>query len=163
MNDGLFHEDFGKLISSTNTKNVLILGDFNVHWDEPDNRNTRIFVQLLDAADLVQKVAEPTHRDGHILDWVVSRSDNDVSLQSIFVEDQLISDHFLVTFTIDMERPAVPMKKIQARNLRNINMDLFRENLSSSVLVTSPPDDISQLDPLYNSTLSSLLETYAHD
>ena len=161
LNDNVFHEDFGKLVSSISSKNLLILGDFNVHWDESDNRHTRDFVQLLHSANLVQHVSEPTHKDGHILDWVVSRSCNDGFLKSVIVEDHLISDHFLVTFTTDMEMPAVPIKKIQARKLRNIDMDLFRDHLSRSDLVISPPDDISQLVLLYNNTLSSMLETFA--
>ena len=80
---------------------------------------------------------------------------------SVTVEDQLISDHFLVTVTTDMEMPAVPEKKVQARKLRNIDMDSFREHLSRTGLMLSPPNDISQLALLYNNTLSALLETFA--
>ena len=161
LQDSMFHEDFGRLVSLINTKNLLILGDFNFHWDEPDNRHTHLLVQLLESANLLQHVMAPTHKNGHILDWILSRSDKDVFVESVSVEDQQMSDHFLVWCTTNMERPAVPMKKIQARNLRGIDMDVFREALSMSELVKSPPEEIEQLVYLYNRTLSSLLDTYA--
>ena len=133
----------------------------NFDWDEPDNRHTHLLVQLLESAHLLQHVMAPTHKNGHILDWILSRSDKDVFVESVSVEDQQMSDHFLVWCTTNMERPAVPMKKIQARNLRGIDMDVFREALSMSELVKSPPEEIEQLVYLYNRTLSSLLDTYA--
>ena len=161
LKETMFHEDFGQLVSSISNKNLLILGDFNFHWDEPDNRHTRLLVQLFDSADLVQHVSQPTHRGGHILDWVVSRSDKDIFVQSMSVEDLLMSDHFLIKFTTNMARPSAPKKKIQARNFKKMDMNSFRSSLSMSDLVNSPPDDVEQLVLMYNKTLSSLLDTYA--
>ena len=161
LKDSMFHEDFGTLVSSISNKNLLIIGDFNFHWDIQDNRQTCLLAQLFDSADLVQHVVEPTHRDGHILDWAISRSDKAIFVQSVTVDDLLLSDHFLVSLTINMIKPVAQKIKIQARNLKRMDINSFRKDLSESKLVMSPPDDVEQLVLLYNHTLSSLLDTYA--
>ena len=105
LKDSMFHEEFGNMIAANTNKNILIIGDFNFHWDEPTNVHTRRIAQLFDSADLVQHVVDPTHSDGHILDWIVTRSDKKTIVRSVSVEDLLLSDHFLVCFTTDMARP----------------------------------------------------------
>ena len=161
LTEAMFFEDFGRLLSSLPNKNLLILGDFNFHCDDPGNRGTRLLMQILDSADLSQHVSEPTHRDGHTLDLVVSRSDKAVFVQSVTVENLLMSDHFLVMFETDMERPVAPKKKILARNIRQMDVESFRNDLADSELVRQPPIDVEELSTLYNQTLSSLLNTHA--
>jgi hypothetical protein len=161
LTDALFHEEFGKLVSSITNKYLLILGDFNFHWDDQQNRNTRLLTSLFDSSDLRQHVFLPTHRAGHILDWIVSRSDSLKFVQSVTVEDLLLSDHFLVVCETSLIKPSSKRKKMKTRNLKKIDMDGFCSDLSDSELVKHPPDDVEQLVSLYNSTLSSLLDTYA--
>ena len=44
----------------------------------------------------------PTHRDGHILDIVVTRI-NDMSIVDLDVKDLSLSDHFLLSFCVPYE------------------------------------------------------------
>ena len=64
IKESSFHKDFGELVSSIKNKSLLILGDFNFHWDDPENTHTRQLKQLFDSADLAQHVSKPTHRAG---------------------------------------------------------------------------------------------------
>ena len=116
LKDSMFHEEFGKMIATNTNKNILILGDFNFQWDEPTNVHTRRITQLFDSADLVQHIVNPTHSDGHILDWIVTRSDKQTIVHSVSVEDILLSDHFLVRFTTNMFKPDAKKREIHARN-----------------------------------------------
>ena len=161
IKESSFHEDFGKLVSSIKNKSLLILGDFNFHWDDPGNTHTRQLKQLFDSADLTQHVSNPTHRAGHILDWVVSRSNIPAFVHYVSVEDLLLSDHFLVRLKTNMKRPVAGRKKIKTRNLKNIDMYSFRESLAKSDLVKSQSSDPEKLVLLYNQTLSILLDDYA--
>ena len=101
LTDATFHEEVGKLVCSVtrSNKNLMILEDFNVHLDSPQDRDSKLLIQLLDSLDLCQHVSQPTHRQGHVFDWVISRSRSVHSniVQSITVEGLQISDHFFVT------------------------------------------------------------------
>ena len=57
---------------------VLIVGDFNVHWDKQDPPETKEIQSLLASYNLQQYVMDATHKEGHILDWVVSRKSDDL-------------------------------------------------------------------------------------
>ena len=65
---------------------------------------TQTACQLLNNHNLSQLVLEPTHRSGHIIDWLVAReSDNLVS--SVSVTDQLESDHKAVLACLKLSNP----------------------------------------------------------
>ena len=51
---------------------LLIMGDFNLHFDDLNDKHVRSFRDLLEAVGMTQHVTQPTHRDGHILDFVIS-------------------------------------------------------------------------------------------
>ena len=55
-------------------KHFLGLGDFNVHMDEPSDRETIQLSDLLDTLNITQHVTEPTHVKGHMLDLVLTNS-----------------------------------------------------------------------------------------
>ena len=46
----------------------MVYGDFNIHFDVADDYNTRKLLDLLESADLVQHIKEPTYRSGHTLE-----------------------------------------------------------------------------------------------
>jgi len=54
---------------------VVVTGDLNLHIDVVGACNARRFQELMDTFGLQQSVTAPTHRDGHILDVLVTRSD----------------------------------------------------------------------------------------
>ncbi len=73
---GLFLEELTSLIVNLKQKNILLLGDFNVHWDNPSDAVVKKFIKLLDSNDLIQHISVPMHRSGHTLDWVITRSNS---------------------------------------------------------------------------------------
>ena len=75
---------------------LLIVGDFNLHFDDLKPNHVRPFTDLLKAAGMTQHVTQPTHRHGHILDFVISRQ-CDASLQDVEVLPRCVSDHHAIT------------------------------------------------------------------
>jgi len=75
----MFKDEFSKLLETTNQSKgrLVILGDFNMHSDKPDNPDTKHLLKLLDLHDLRQHVTCPTQKAGHILDWVLTRGTED--------------------------------------------------------------------------------------
>ena len=64
----------------------MITGDFNFHLDNPSDRATTRFRVLLDVFDLKQHVKDSTHKSGHILDLVITRS-GDQLVRNVRVSD----------------------------------------------------------------------------
>ena len=77
----LFFEEFGifleKLVLSTQP--LIILGDFNFHLDIATDYHA---MKFLDTFNLIQFIKAPTHKDGHILDLVISRSNDAQIIQA---------------------------------------------------------------------------------
>ena len=55
---------------------LLILGDFNIHYDKISDGNRWHLCKLLETHNLVQHVQGPTHQSGHTLDLVITREDD---------------------------------------------------------------------------------------
>ena len=69
------------LSSVTLGGSVLILGDFNFHYERPDDPHVSKILDLLHVYNLEQSVHVPTHKHGHILDWIVYRPDDNIQAQ----------------------------------------------------------------------------------
>ena len=82
---------------------LLIVGDFNVHWDKQDWQEGKDLVTLLASFNLEQHVKEITHTFRHILDYVISGPDDDL-LDDCDV-DSLLSEHHAVHFTLKCQKP----------------------------------------------------------
>ena len=54
---------------------LSLLGDFNFHFDDCSDGQVMRLKSMLSDFGLTQLVQTPMHRRGHILDWVVVRSD----------------------------------------------------------------------------------------
>ena len=76
----MFLQDFADYLAvlSASPSKLVIVGDFNIHWDDQANADTKKFVDIMKSHDLLQHVCDSTHTYGHILDCVLSRSDEDV-------------------------------------------------------------------------------------
>ena len=59
-----FLDEITKLLTSKlpHMENTIILGDFNMHIEDPTDNNSKIFVDMMDVLCLKQHVVEPTHQ-----------------------------------------------------------------------------------------------------
>ena len=105
--------------------------------------------------DLMQTIDKPTHRCGHILDWILHRHDDEI-LQTTHVSHQLTSDHFIIVCDLDLFVPSPPPTFTCKRKLSSIDncilMQDIKQFLDSTVMFTA-----AQLD----SVLRSLLDKHA--
>ena len=67
-----FHDDFLNFVDNLRSKyrNLVILGDFNIHINNKDPEDAYQFIQTMEAVGCKQKVEYPTHIKGNILDLV---------------------------------------------------------------------------------------------
>ena len=156
----LFLEEFSKLLEHITTnlwhKRLLIVGDFNNHVDNSNDATARQFLDFLDSFDFVQHVREKTHANGHTLDLVISNA-MDHFVNNIKTTDPVISDHLAVHSTLHLEKPRFVKKVVSSRNLRRIDMNSFRSDIESSVLLQHQ-DDLHVVVNNYDEVLRSLLD-----
>ena len=85
----------------------------------------------LNLHSLVQVISNPTHKCGHIIDWVVVRPDDDIH-EKPTVTDSLESDHYCIKsyFNASVCKPSTLYRTV--RNMASIDRPSFIAELSSA-------------------------------
>ena len=141
---------------------LIIVGDFNIHIDNPANNDTARFTDFLDSMGLTQRVIGPTHSKGHTLDLIITRTD-DPCVTNIESDWLLPSDHASLHFSTAFTRPR-PLKFTRAsRKLSNINITVLQEKITSSLQSAFSETGFSPtvLVNAYNSALTSVIDEVA--
>ena len=99
ITDSMFTDHLPDLLDYINNLPgfVCLVGDMNIHFDNPLQSLTKQTLTTLSLYNLVQVIKKPTHRCGHIIDWVIVRPDDDIHKKST-VTDSLESDHYCTKF-----------------------------------------------------------------
>ena len=128
----MFTEQLPNLLDYVNSLpgHVCLVGDMNIHFDNPLQSLTKQTLSTLSLYGLVQVINKPTHRCGHIIDWVIVRPDDDIHRKST-VTDSLESDHYCTKsyFNISVSKPSTLYRTV--RNIANIDRPSFIAELSS--------------------------------
>ena len=138
--------------------NLILLGDFNIHWDSINNVFTKDFTSCLDSFGLQQHVDFPTHSKGHILDLICCSGVTPLNCRA---SDLPISDHKLISFDVMLRLSRTNMpRSISFRNIKDIDLSA----LSNGIDDFPSRDNLSTTDELvsyYNLELQRLLHTLA--
>ena len=148
-----FIKELNYLISKQNPAYPIVLaGDFNVHFENSLDSETKQLEYLTSSFGLSQFVCGASHKLGHTLDLVFV-NDNDFAMQPIKPVCVDISDHFPVFFELpNCVRPSsAKRKQISYRNFKNINIPEFAINISRSLQSAfSSNVDTASFSELYN-------------
>ena len=116
LTDSMFTEQLHELLDYVNNLPgfVCLVGDMNIHFDNPLQSLTK---QTLTTVQVIDK---PTHRCGHIIDWVIVRPDDDIHRKSI-ATDSFVSDHYCTKsyFNVSVSKPSNLYRTV--RNIANID------------------------------------------
>ena len=126
------------------------MGDFNFHFENVENKNSRKLHDIIDMFNLTQSVSEPTHNQGHLLDLVFSKQSDNI-LTSTKLHHGLTSDHTTILCKLDVSVPVQKPKTFLYRCLKKIDTGAFKQDLSHAVSQVSSISD-------YNNHLCSVLE-----
>ena len=143
--------------ASNLTDKMLLVGDFNIHVDNPDNPDTILLNNLLASYNLVNRINFPTHKLQHTLDLIIENGDN---LLLVSTSRGLhILDHNFVHCTLNVKHPLPSPKTIQYRHIKKMDHTAFRDNLKKHLKLLedqSLEDMISTYDSLLTQTLDAL-------
>ena len=106
-----FLEEFPEHVSSMlrSSKNVIILGDFNIPWNKPELPDTTSLRETLDMYNLHQHINIQTHKLGNTLDWLISNSPD--TIQDITGKD-FMSDHNIIEWKFQINQKVTKNRKL---------------------------------------------------
>ena len=136
------------------------VGDFNIYFEIADDPETLPLKEILDNFGLKQLIDFPTHRCGHTLDLIIVDKDDSV-MSRVHTDHSLWSDHVAIKSNLDVVRPTATKKTISFRKFRDLNVEAFSDDLSSSLLCTAPNESLNELTAQYNNVLSDFVNLHA--
>ena len=154
-----FNDVLTDILATHNNDRLILVGDFNIHMDNPNNSDTIAFNDLLNLFDCVQYVKCQTHEAGHILDLVITPSKTSLEISSPMI-DTYLSDHAIIEFSMCIPKPPIVKSKTQSRSIRNINTEQFQKDLMS-VCTEIMELEGHDLALEYNKKLASLFNKHA--
>ena len=141
----------------------LIVGDFNIHVDNPDDSEAADFDSLLNSFGLCQMVHFPTHCNGHTLDLVLTKECKTSSYVTDFVStDPCLSDHLVVMFKLPrIKKRHFTQKRISYRKLKSLDGEAFQASISDSFSGLVNSDDLCKLVDGYSQVVTAALDRHA--
>ena len=155
FSDSMFFDQFSDFLEHSDSLpgKTLLMGDFNFHFENVENKNSRKLHDIIDMFNLTQSVSEPTHNQGHLLDLVFSKQSDNI-LTSTKLHHGLTSDHTAILCKLDVSVPVQKPKTFLYRCLKKIDTGAFKQDLSHAVSQVSSISD-------YNNHLCSVLDKHA--
>ena len=151
-----FVTEFETLMDSFITKNYrpIILGDFNLHHDNINDHNTNLVKSIITSHSFIQHVRTATHTKQHTLDWVIT--DENEKIHNLEVVNKCISDHYVITFSINIHKPK-PKRLVMSRRTI-IDHTKFEEDIVNSIPNILASNDVTHA---YNTTVRQLYDHHA--
>ena len=140
--------------------NVIIMGDFNFHYNNLEDPLIYVLDDSLHALGLDQLVEEPTHKDGNILDLVIAESWNSSRNYTVKV-GEFLSDHKFVTIHMDLLKETTPLVYTKSRNIRDIDIEAFKSKLELIDLDSRNGSMATDLANEYDKLTLDLLNEFA--
>ncbi|XP_074651577.1 uncharacterized protein LOC141906233 [Tubulanus polymorphus] len=158
---GQFLEEFEQYIATMAMLQypIIIAGDFNLHVDGASKPDVAKFLSLLSVYGFNQRVTGSTHKYGHTLDLILSRS-LDTIISSVTVEDSCISDHSTILCELSIDKPKWPLVCKTSMNLRSVNSLTFSTTWASQLMHIGHWN-ANHLVEQYNLTGSYILDSVA--
>ena len=144
---------------SISKERILLLGDFNIHWDDKSNSETANFRNLVDSFNLQQHVEFQTHELGHTLDLILSRTDE--NLVKTCYGTEYISDHIVINTILAIAKPNFKRKTIKFRKYKDIPIKEFSEEIEKDFQNNKNTENVNDLVDSYNRILSEKIDKFA--
>ena len=115
--------------SVSTCNNVILVGDFNLHINDPNDDGACNFIETKQALGLHQNILFPTHVSGNTLDHIFSEAYNKVKVSECSQGDY-ISDHCLITCSLRIDKPTTTRKEIKYCKIKPVNIS----NMASDII-----------------------------
>ena len=148
-----FALEFTNFIHEHNYDNLVILGDFNFHYDSYKLHH-QDFKRLCNELNLTQHVNFATHTHGHILDLILTYNHSNILIHKP-TRSTLLTDHYAINSQLNILNSSPRQTLLTYRCIRKINIDEFSSDFISMINKTQ----ITVLN--LNTILKQLLNQHA--
>ena len=87
----------------TNHKNLVLLGDFNIHVQDLANADSLVYNDTMEALGLIQHIIELTHQLGKTLDLIYMESLEVIEVLHAFLGEYIL-DHRLAGIELQLRK-----------------------------------------------------------
>ena len=145
----------GQQNTVSTSNNVILVGDFNLHINNPNDDDACNFMETTQALGLQQNITFPTHVLGNTLDLIFSEANNKTKVEEC-TQGDYISDHCLITCILGINKPITTRKeikycKVKSVNVLNMASDIRKGFVDSSTKSTSLEDRVMQFESILKS------------
>ena len=160
--DTEFYSDLDLLFTdaSISAMPVVILGDFNVHFNDIE-KSTKLR-NILNDYDMQQHVVGSTHKRGNTLDLVITPKRDNFVLKTT-IHDYVLSDHYTVECIVQLAKQRPTPRYAMKRPLNGVNMDIFNTELREICMDIERTQltNINDIVQLITTSLNFLLDKHA--
>ena len=162
----MFFDQFSDFLEHSDSLpgKILLMGDFNFHFENVENNNSRKMHDIICMFNLTQSVSEPTHNQGHLLDLVFSKQSDNIFI-CINLHHGLTSDRTAILCKLDVSVPVLSrtdaLKRLTPAPLNKISLTLSHKPVLSVTIVTISVLFLTST-PLYNSDYNTCAEYIAY-
>ena len=142
----------------------MYIGDFNFHYDDCSDGQVSCLRTMLSDHNLTQLINVPTHNRGHILDWIVVRTENSYFYFDSVQDNPDLSDHKAVVCTLAVMKPSPRRRLVTSRNIKAVCLSDFQSDVKAWVEALSQQCsdlDMASLVDVYNDGLRQVLDRHA--
>jgi len=156
-----FLEDFTYYLNQVTdlNDNFIIMGDFNIHYDNKSNKYSKQFIDILEVFDLKNHINEPTHNKGHTLDLIITRQSYS-GISNVRLDNyNTFSDHCAISFDMNnVEKSKVNKERKLVKDFSNVNYVIFSKDLKLKLDQLKHTEDINQLIPQYKEIIEDTIK-----
>ena len=157
----VFFDELSTMLEAlvTSSDPLITTGDVNIRLDRPDDPKCQRLNELIDSFGFANRVNQPTHDRGGLLDVLLTRCD--LPAPTTTVIDCGLCDHFLIKWSTDLRVEPPSYTTSTRRPWSHLNVSEFRIALEESQLCDSVhlnTLNVDQLGSLYSDTVTCILD-----
>ena len=162
ITNSMFIDDVTEHLSELliNKQNNIILGDFNMHIDDPFDPEAGIFNDTMSALGLIQPVTFPTHNKGNTLDLIFSEMGDSVQFGKIH-SGPMLTDHAIVFGELNIKKVKATTEKVMVHKFSTITDEMLLEEFNEDIPFDDQDQDLDQLIANLNDEFRRVIDTLA--
>ena len=163
----MFINEFEEFLTEISQENeyLILVGDFNINYQNKNNSITSRFNSLLLSFNLTQLVQESTHIKNGILDLVIMDNNLDVKTFSVAVDKTFKTDHYPICITMEGQTLQQSKTVKFIRDFKDLNLELFQKDLCEDLknFDFSRTNSVSEYVEKYNTTMYTLRDKHCKE
>ena len=141
-------------------KNVVIMGDINLHLNSVDVPDTITLKDILDALGLKSHNNFPTHRHRNTLDILATEIASSLNITTC-QPGPFLSDHCSMECTTNVIREDITRKTVSFRKIKDVDTQKFQDDVVNQLEMVNECHDIDVFVQNLETTLHDILEVHA--